>query len=83
MNSAVEFTEEGDFFKIKSAPQAEILLVKLLIKSRANMEWVLNQQSAFDLQQLLSQIAHIDVRRLVEKLEQVYRQDPNKFDKLS
>ena len=78
----VEFTEEGDFFKIKSAPQAEILLVKLLIKSRANMEWVLNQQSSFDLQQLLSQIAHIDVRRLVEKLEQVYRQDPNKFDKL-
>ncbi len=78
----VEFTEEGDFFKIKSAPQAEILLVKLLIKSRANMEWVLNSQSSFDLQQLLSQIAHIDVRRLVEKLEQVYRQDPNKFDKL-
>lgn len=78
----VEFTEEGEFFKIKSAPQAEILLIKLLIKSRANMEWVLNQQSTFDLQQLLSQIAHIDVRRLVEKLEQVYRQDPNKFDKL-
>ena len=80
--TAVEFTEEGEFFKIKMASQAEILLVKLLIKSRANMDWILGQQSTLDLQQLLSQIAHIDIRRLVEKLEQVYRQDPNKFDKL-
>lgn len=61
---------------ITGAPQAELLLMQLSLKSRANFEQVLNQQ-------ILSQISHLGVKNLLEKAEQVYRQDLNKFDRLT
>ncbi|OFZ29467.1 MAG: DNA primase [Bdellovibrionales bacterium RIFCSPHIGHO2_01_FULL_40_29] len=62
-------------FSITGASSAEILLLQLALKSRANFEVMLNQQ-------ILSQINHLGVKSILEKAEQVYRQDPNKFDKL-
>lgn len=62
-------------FSISGASHAEILLLQLSLKSRANFEVVLNQQ-------ILSQINHLAVKNILEKAEQVYRQDVNKFDKL-
>ena len=62
-------------FSISGASHAEILLLQLSLKSRANFEVVLNQQ-------ILSQINHLGVKNILEKAELVYRQDPNKFDKL-
>lgn len=62
-------------FSITGAQPAEILLLQLVLKSRANFEVMLNQQ-------ILSQINHLGVKSILEKAEQVYRQDPNKFDRL-
>ncbi len=62
-------------FSITGAPHAEILLLQLALKSRANFDVVLNQQ-------ILSQINHLGIKTILEKAELAYRQDPNKFDKL-
>lgn len=62
-------------FLITGASHAEILLLQLSLKSRANFEVVLKQQ-------ILSQINHLGVKNILEKASEVYRQDPNKFDKL-
>ncbi len=62
-------------FSISGAPHAEILLLQLALKSRANFEVVLSQQ-------ILSQINHLGIKTILEKAELAYRQDPNKFDKL-
>ncbi|MFZ3228564.1 MAG: DNA primase [Pseudobdellovibrio sp.] len=62
-------------FSITGASPAEILLLQLALKSRANFEVAMNQQ-------ILSQINHLGVKSILEKAEQVYRQDPNKFDRL-
>ena len=62
-------------FLITGASHAEILLLQLSLKSRANFEIVLKQQ-------ILSQINHLGVKNILEKAAEVYRQDPNKFDKL-
>lgn len=66
-------------FLLSGSSQAEILLLQLSLKSRANFELVLNQSS----QQILSQITHLGVKALLEKAEQVYRQDLEKFDRLT
>ena len=63
-------------FLILGAPRAETMLLQLSLKSRANLEIFFNQQ-------ILSQISHLGVRNLLEKAEQVYRQDVNKFDRLT
>ena len=63
-------------FLISGAPQAEILLLQLSLKSRANFEQTLAQQ-------ILSQISHLGVKNVFEKAEQVYRQDDSKFDRLT
>lgn len=62
-------------FSITGAQPAEILLLQLVLKSRANFEVMLSQQ-------ILSQINHLGVKSILEKAQQVYRQDPNKFDRL-
>jgi DNA primase len=66
-------------FSISGAPQAEILLLQLALKSRANFDLVLNNGG----QQILSQISHLGVKSLFQKAEQVYRQDESKFDRLT
>jgi DNA primase len=63
-------------FLLSGASQAEILLMQLLLKSRANFE-------AFQSQQILSQINHLGVKTLLEKAGEVYRQDLQKFDRLT
>ncbi len=50
--------------------------MQLSLKSRANFELVLSQQ-------ILSQISHLGIKDLFEKAEQVYRQDTEKFDRLT
>lgn len=63
-------------FLVSRASQAELLLLQLSLKSRANFQIVIDQQ-------ILSQINDLGVKSLLEKAEQVYRQDLNKFDKLT
>lgn len=63
-------------FLLAGAPQAEIMLLQLSLKSRANFEIFLSQQ-------ILSQISHLGVKNLLEKALQAYRQDVNKFDRLT
>lgn len=66
-------------FLISGGSQAELLLLQLSLKSRANFEVMLNYHG----QQILSQISHLGVKALFEKAEQVYRQDVTKFDRLT
>jgi DNA primase len=66
-------------FLLSGAPQAETLLMQLLLKSHANFELFLEQSG----QQILSQISHLGIKNLIEKAEQVYRQDTSKFDRLT
>ena len=63
-------------FLLSGASQAEVMLLQFSLKSRANFEIYLSQQ-------ILSQISHLGVKNLFEKAEQVYRQDVNKFDRLT
>ncbi len=63
-------------FLLSGASQAEMMLMQLSLKSRANFEVILSQQ-------ILSQISHLGVKSLLEKAEQVYRQDLEKFDRLT
>lgn len=63
-------------FLLSGASQAELLLLQLSLKSRANFEAMLSQQ-------ILSQINHLGVKSLLEKASEVYRQDLEKFDRLT
>jgi DNA primase len=74
-----EMKARKPLFSISGAPQAEILLLQLALKSRANFDLVLNNGG----QQILSQISHLGVKSLFQKAEQVYRQDESKFDRLT
>ncbi len=67
--------------QLQNAPHVELLLLQLILKSRANFEWLLNQPEPYAIKQIMSQITHLGVKDLLEKIEQVYRQDVNKFDK--
>lgn len=73
---------------LANAPLVETTLLKMVLKSRANMEWLLSfkgpeaagaTENYF--KQILSQISHSGVRQILEIVEQVYRQDVQKFDK--
>ena len=68
---------------LTGSAQAEILLLQLALKSRANFDVVLQSSPANSPQQILSQISHLGVKTVFEKAEQVYRQEPEKFDKLT
>ena len=83
--------------RLSQASKAEKMLVSLLLKSRANMSFFLNEVSVSESEnsianleltsqqipsQLFSKIVHSGARRILEKAEQVYRQDIEKFDKL-
>jgi len=63
-------------FLLSGASQAEQLLMQLSLKSRANFE-------TFTSQQILSQINHLGIKSLLEKASEVYRQDVEKFDRLT
>ena len=87
--------------RLSQASKAEKMLVSLLLKSRANMNFFLNEVSVTESENLItdavvdaaaagkqfpsqkfSKIVHSGARQILEKAEQVYRQDLEKFDKL-
>lgn len=77
VNSSVNNIEaKKPIFTLQGSSQAEVLLLQLSLKSRANFEIVLQQQ-------ILSQINHLGIKTILEKAEQVYRQDIEKFDRLT
>lgn len=63
-------------FVLKNSPKPEVLLLSLALKSRANFE-------AFLQEQILECISHSAIVEILKKAADVYRQDPNKFDKLT
>lgn len=68
-------TENGKI-SLKGSSKAELLLLGLTLKSRANFESFLNEKT-------IESIAHPGVKKILEKATDVYRQDLNKFDKLT
>lgn len=67
---------EGGKISLKGASKAEVLLLGLVLKSRANFEH-------FESENLIESIAHPGVKKILQKATDVYRQDLNKFDKLT
>jgi DNA primase len=63
-------------FLLSGSSQAELMLMQISLKSRANFEQVLGQQ-------ILSQISHLGIKAVFEKASEVYRQDLEKFDRLT
>lgn len=61
---------------LKGASKAELLLLGLVLKSRANFDQFVNEK-------VDESIAHPGVKKILEKALDVYRQDLNKFDKLT
>lgn len=61
---------------LRGASHVELVLLNLALKSHANIEAVTSEQ-------ISSQVVHRGVRQLLEKTEQVYRQEPNRFDRLT
>ncbi len=72
---------ESQKIKISDAPKVELMLLQNVLKSRANLVMILEQQEPLDFKQLLSQIKHLGIKQIFENAEQVYRQDANRFDK--
>lgn len=61
---------------LRGASHVELVLLNLVLKSHANVEFILAEQ-------ISSQLPHAGVRQLLEKTEQIYRQEPNRFDRLT
>jgi DNA primase len=74
-----EIPARKPLISISGAPHAEILLLQLALKSRANFELAVGNSN----QQILSQISHLGIKTVFEKAQQVYRQDDSKFDRLT
>ncbi|MGZ3769229.1 MAG: DNA primase [Bdellovibrio sp.] len=72
----VSQSAEGGKISLKGSSKAEILLLSLVLKSRANFEKFVNEN-------LIENIAHEGLKKIFEKATDVYRQDLNKFDKLT
>jgi DNA primase len=76
MNSANSNATEEAKISLKSAPAAEITMMSLALKTRANFEIFL-QENIFDF------IRSEGVRSILERALDVYRQEPEKFDRLT
>jgi DNA primase len=63
-------------FILKGAARPEVLLLSLVLKSRANFEVFLQEG-------LSENVSHPAIAEILKKATDVYRQDPNKFDKLT
>lgn len=61
---------------LKGASKAELILIGVTLKSRANFDVFLQDG-------VINQIAHSGVKKILERASEVYRQDLNKFDKLT
>ncbi|MGZ3774442.1 MAG: DNA primase [Pseudobdellovibrionaceae bacterium] len=67
---------EGGKISLKGISKAEVVLLGLVLKSRANFEKFVNEN-------LIENLAHEGLKKILEKATEVYRQDLNKFDKLT
>ncbi len=68
-------TENGKI-SLQGSSKAELLLLGITLKSRANFESFLTEKT-------FEYIMHSGVKKILEKAIDVYRQDLNKFDKLT
>lgn len=73
--AAVSTELEGKI-ALKGASKAELTLLSVVLKSRASFE-------VFMKEEMLNQIAHLGVKKILERAVEVYRQDLSKFDKLT
>lgn len=73
---AVSPSVEGGKISLKGASRAEVLALGLLLKSRANFALFMSEN-------LIENISHEGVKKILEKATDVYRQDLDKFDKLT
>ncbi len=60
---------------LKTASVAELLLLALSLKSRANIECMMEEN-------IIESLSHDSVKKLLIKSVEVYRQSPEKFDRL-
>ncbi|QDK36284.1 DNA primase [Bdellovibrio sp. NC01] len=72
----VSDTREDGKISLQGASKAEVLLMGLVLKSRANFEQFVNEK-------LIDSISHVGVKKILQKALDVYGQDLNKFDKLT
>ncbi len=63
-------------YHLKKASRAELMLLSLVIKSYANMK-IYSEESVEEF------LLHGDVKKLLQEAHQVYRQSPEKFDRLT
>ncbi len=75
-NSVPKVLNDQVNFPVKSASKAEKYLLSLVIKSRANLDYFLEQG-------LSQYIVNIPMKNLFNHIDQVYRQNPEKFDRLT
>ncbi len=75
-NSVPKVSSDPVNFPVKSASKAEKYLLSLVIKSRANLDYFLEQG-------LSQYIVNIPMKNLFNHIDQVYRQNPEKFDRLT
>lgn len=75
-NSMPKVSSDPVNFPVKSASKAEKYLLSLVIKSRANLDYFLEQG-------LSQYIVNIPMKNLFNHIDQVYRQNPEKFDRLT
>jgi DNA primase len=74
-NSAAASTDELKI-SLKKAPAAEITMMSLCLKSRANFESFLSEN-------MWEFILSSEVKGILERAHSVYRQEPEKFDRLT
>lgn len=65
-----------DKIKLKGTSQAEAYLMGLVLKNHANF-------AAFDSANIMEEIPHPGVKEVLKRASEVYRQAPEKFDKLT
>lgn len=63
-------------YHLRKASRAELMLLSLVIKSYANMK-IYSEESVEEF------LLHRDVKKLLQEAHQVYRQSPEKFDRLT
>lgn len=65
-----------DQIQLKGASQAEVLLLGLALKNHANFESILEGGG-------IEEIPHLGIKQVLQKATEVYRQAPEKFDRLA
>lgn len=76
MNSAIPKESEDVKISLKSAPKAEITMMSLSLKTRANFEIFLQEN-------ILDFVLSDGVRSILQRALEVYRQEPDRFDRLT